>query len=342
MGPMLADIFMASLENGPLKATIDSFFLDKRHVDDTFVICDNKCDQNVVLQVFNSCHPSIKFTIEAETEETISFLDVRLTKKIDGTLNRSIHRKPTWNGQLTNFYSWVPISRKRNLIISLATRIRKICSPESIEEEIALLRKTLLVNGYPPRFIDKHIKPKTYKEQPISVQKKMVYMNVAFKGDLLADTLKKRISTALKRTFFAATLRLIFSSRQLFFNYSKDKLSHLTTSMCIYQFTCSCGARYIGRSMRVLSKRVQEHYPAWLRKGNNGAIRSAIIEHIVNTGHSICKEKSFKVIYKVKRSLPKSTSFRILCIAEALAIWIEKPDLCTQKKLLHPLLLPWV
>ncbi|CAH8288407.1 unnamed protein product [Schistosoma intercalatum] len=162
-----------------------------------------------------------------------------------------------------------------------------------------------------------------------------------FKGDRAAHILKRRISDSLKRTFFAATLRILFSSRSLFANNLKDKLSHLTNSMCIYQFTCSCGARYIGRSMRTLSKRIQEHCPAWLRRGGSGSIRSSIIEHLVNTGHSIKTDSAFKVIYKVSRNLPKTIRLHLLCIAEAIAIHFEKPELCVQKRLVQPLLLPW-
>ncbi|CAH8827771.1 unnamed protein product, partial [Trichobilharzia szidati] len=125
------------------------------------------------------------------------------------------------------------------------------------------------------------------------MSKKMPYINVAFKGDLLAAILKRKISNALKATFSAPTLRLIFPSRQLFFNNSKDKLSHLTTSMCSCQFTCSYGARYKGRSEHVLSKAVKKHYLTWLRKRSSGSIRSATIEHIFNIGHSMNVQDEF-------------------------------------------------
>ncbi|CAH8586727.1 unnamed protein product [Schistosoma guineensis] len=264
-----------------------------------------------------------------------------MTRKQDGTLKRSIYRKPMWNGQLSNFHSWVPISRKRNLIITLATRIRRICSPEVVEKELSLLKAILIKNGYPSIFIDKNMKPKMPKPRTTTVEKKIFYMNIDFKGDRAAYILKRRISDSLKRTFFAATLQILFSSQSLFINNLKDELSHLTNSMCIYQFTCSCGARYIGRSMRTLSKRIQEHCPAWLRRGGNGSIRSSIIEHLVNTGHSIKTDSAFKVIYKVSRSLPKTIRLHLRCIAEAIAIHFEKPELCVQKRLVQPLLLPW-
>nr|CAH8866400.1 unnamed protein product [Trichobilharzia regenti] len=144
-----------------------------------------------------------------------------------------------------------------------------------MEEELLFLKNILAQNGYPTRFVEKNMKPKPKREECDSAPKKTLYLNLNFKGDLAADILKRRISSSLKKTFPAATLRVTFSSRPILRNNTKDKLSHMTNSMCIYQFTCSCGARYIGRCMRVLSKRVREHYPAWLQRGGTGSIRNA-------------------------------------------------------------------
>ena len=133
----------------------------------------------------------------------------------------------------------------------------------------------------------------------------------------------------------------MFSSRPMINRSLKDKIPHLTTGMCINRFTCCCAASYIGLSTRISSKRIQEHYPAWLNKSNIGAIRSAIIEHLVNTNHSISTNASFKDIYRMKNNLPKAIRLRLLCAAEALAIHMEKPELCIQKRITQPLLLSW-
>nr|CAH8866888.1 unnamed protein product [Trichobilharzia regenti] len=195
-------------------------------------------------------------------------------------------------------------------------------------------------NGFPPRFIDKNIHSKPTKRDLSIAPKKILYMSLEFEGDLASDIMKRRISESLKRTFPVASLRIAFTNRLLLFNNLKDKIPMLTNSMCVYQFTCSCGARYIGRSTRVLSKRVQEH-PAWLRKGGSGAIRSAIIEHLVDNDHPISIASAFKVIYKAKSNLPKSLRTRLICIAEALVIETEKSHLCVQKKFVQPLQLSW-
>lgn len=108
-------------------------------MDETIVVCDDNIELDGILHTFNSCHPSIDFTLESERDQSIFFLDVCLMRS-DGSLKRSVFRKQTWNGQLTNFYSWVHLSRKKNLIHSLCHRIHRICSTERIDEELAFLK----------------------------------------------------------------------------------------------------------------------------------------------------------------------------------------------------------
>ncbi|KAH9588555.1 hypothetical protein MS3_00005921 [Schistosoma haematobium] len=230
-------------------------------MDDTFIICEEDMDLNEILNIFNNCHPSIQFTLEAETNHEFHFLDIHLKRMPDGFLQRSIHRKPTWNGQYTNFHSWVPLSRERNLIHSLSSRIRRICSDDTIDGELFYLRQILIKNGYPPRFIDRNLAPRLH-DKASTVEKKTLFMNMEFKGDTAAEILNKRVSKSLNKTFYAAKLRIVSSIRPTIRGCVKNKLRLWATSMCIYKFTCSCGARHIGRTKRSLSKRISGHYPA--------------------------------------------------------------------------------
>uniref|UniRef100_A0A0X3P332 GIY-YIG domain-containing protein n=1 Tax=Schistocephalus solidus TaxID=70667 RepID=A0A0X3P332_SCHSO len=111
--------------------------------------------------------------------------------------------------------------------------------------------------------------------------------------------------------------------------------------MCIYSFTCSCGAGYIGRTSRCLSKRIKEHIPAWLSKGEVKSIKSAILAHLVDTGHSVDRSEAFRVVYKVPPNYPTSLGQRLLATAEATAIRLRKPVLCAQKNLLQAPRLAW-
>ena len=179
------------------------------------------------------------------------------------------------------------------------------------------------------------------KPSKIGVEKKLLHMNLAFKGDVTSELLVRRLSKVVDSTFPAAKLKLTFSTFPLLTPQLKDRLPSSTTSMCIYQFNCSCGAGYVGRTTRRLSTRIREHHPAWLGKGVVKGIRSSIVEHLVDTGHQIEIDNAFSVCYKVTSRVPKGVRFRLLCIAESIGIRIIKPELCIQKNLSKPLMLPW-
>ena len=69
---------MSVLENTLLKDEISTFSLYIRYMDDTLVICDEMRNPSDILQLFNSCHPAIKFTCEQEHEGKLAFLDILL------------------------------------------------------------------------------------------------------------------------------------------------------------------------------------------------------------------------------------------------------------------------
>lgn len=62
---------------------------------------------------------------------------------------------------------------------------------------------------------------------------KYIYMNIEFKGDRTSDVTKSRLTSAVKRTLYAAKLRLPFTSRNLLLISVNNKLPHLVASMCI-------------------------------------------------------------------------------------------------------------
>ena len=134
-------------------------------------------------------------------------------------------------------------------------------------------------------------------------------------------------------SFPAAQLKISYATYSILPQLVKDKLPGLTT--------CSCGASYWGRTTRRLSARIKEHHPAWLIKVRTGNIRSAIVQHLVDSGHRINPDQAFSVYYQVPSNLHGPVKFRTLCMAKAVGIRILKPVLCIQKQISHPLFLPW-
>ncbi|CAF4419852.1 unnamed protein product, partial [Adineta steineri] len=131
-----------------------------RYVDDIFCIFTiPKIKIDDFHSRINKWHPNLRFTLEVESNisYSISFLDVLVTHNED-KLVTSLYRKPTHTGLYMLWDSNQNRRYKIGLIKTLVIRIYRICStPNLINEELNLLRKTLINNGYPPHIIRRGI-----------------------------------------------------------------------------------------------------------------------------------------------------------------------------------------
>ena len=230
---------------------------------------------------------------------------------------------------------------KRNLMYCLTGRAMKICTDDAINDELKFLRNLFIANGYPEHFVDKNMKLSRKSKSEFGPTKKNVYLSLPFKGDIQDEILTKRLTHAVKNTFNAGTIRLHFTSSPLLRLRLKDKVSDSAASFCVYRFTCSCGACYIGRTTRRLSERIREHHPAWLGSGVIKSINSSICAHLVDSNHTVQTTQAFRPIYLVRGNQSKFIRHRILTIAEAVGIRLFDPLLCAQKQFIQALKLPW-
>ncbi|CAI2738781.1 unnamed protein product [Dicrocoelium dendriticum] len=341
LGPFLADVFMGMLEQSKLRSVIESLSLYCRYVDDIFILLHSSRNIEDLTYTFNQAHTALKFTSEVEEDRSFHFLDVNMKRLDDGSLQRGVYRKRTWNGQYTNFYSFVPLRSKRNLIFSLTSRAERICSNDTLSEELQRIRLTLKENGYPDGFIKANMEPRRKSPVTLTAEKKPIFLQLPYKGEIVAEVLSRRISRALRHTFPAAKMQIHFTSSPMVKTNPKDKRPVHANSMCVYSFTCSCGSGYIGRTTRRLSDRVREHHPAWLATGCRKLTNSSIATHLADTDHSPNLAEAFKVIYRPPANRSKCVRMRLLESAESLAIRLYEPELCVQKRFTHTLCLTW-
>ena len=82
LGPTFANIFLCFHERNWLDSCPSEFkpVVYRRYVDDTFVIFREKWQANRFLEYLNSKHRNIGFTMEAETEGKLAFLDLLIGK----------------------------------------------------------------------------------------------------------------------------------------------------------------------------------------------------------------------------------------------------------------------
>ena len=273
LGPLFANIFMGHIER-LLSPEIDSTCLFyTRYVDDTFAIVNDHNESSKLLSIFNSIHPNLHFTTELESDCSLSFLDVLIHRRSDGSFSFSIFRKKTWTGVYLNFHSFVPMSYKRALVRSLFTRVVRLCSPEHLQNELDFVHASLLRNAYPSHFIDKHKVTEPYQKPiELTVPKKSIFLQVPFYGDKSASSLKNSVSALFSRYFPAAQPFILFRTTSIPARSPKDRLPVACSSSLVYKFSCDCGAVYYGRTSRRLEVRVREHVPKLLMDGGRTVV----------------------------------------------------------------------
>ena len=122
--------------------------------------------------MLESFHESIKFTHEKEADSRISFLDVSVIKKLDGSFDTDIYRKKTDTNVYLNWKSFAPRSWKIGTLKGFFRRAFVVCSTKQfLKKEIAFLKHVFTkCNGYPSRLVNNtlyHIRKKIEEEKGI-------------------------------------------------------------------------------------------------------------------------------------------------------------------------------
>jgi hypothetical protein len=108
LSPIVRNIFMEHFEKLALGSAPYKPSLWLRYVDGTFVVWPHGPGQlHNFLGHLSSLRSSIRFTMETESNNAISFLDVLVIRK-ETTLVTQVYRKPTHVGRYLNFKSSHP------------------------------------------------------------------------------------------------------------------------------------------------------------------------------------------------------------------------------------------
>ena len=160
LGPTLANVVLCYhdqiwLQNCPSEFKL---VICRSYVDDRFLLFCSKHHIEKFRNYLNRQHKNVKFTSETENENSISFLDIKITRD-NNKFMTSVYCNPTFSGVLTNFESFNPKSYKYNLLFTLLHRAFKLCSNfERFHQEIDKFKTIFENNGYPKSFVDFCIK----------------------------------------------------------------------------------------------------------------------------------------------------------------------------------------
>jgi len=357
LGPTLANIFVGYHESALLGSLASLPIVYFRYVDDCFALFDNRGMALEFLRLLNGMHPSLFFTMEEESNDKLSFLDVLVLRNGHSFLT-TLYRKPTFTGLYIQWQSFSAKRQKLALICSLTTRAKRLCSPSLLPEELEKLRNIFISNGYPLTIVDRYmelvLKDKLVYYGPKKCQ---IYLKLPWLGDY-SSRFESRISNIISSSFPALRLLCCFSSRSIFSTTNKDVLPMHNLSNLVYSFTCVCERMYIGKTTQRLSERIKQHIPVALTNAAHtlksitpGGVLSLSADAQVALAKSLEESRSDSAITRhlkanhdclrnvcsidmmnVFKVVARSRNHFHLDVLEAVFIKLHSPVLCQQKE----------
>ncbi|XP_067685323.1 uncharacterized protein [Haliotis asinina] len=132
LSPNLTEIYMTHFEEKSLVSSPIHPVCWYRKVDDTFVILRKDQDPTSLLQHLNTQHPRIKFTMETENDNKLTFLDVFVSRDpCNKKTKTTLYRKPTHSDKYIHFNSNHPPKTKSG-VISTLRRVPRIFTPAAM------------------------------------------------------------------------------------------------------------------------------------------------------------------------------------------------------------------
>ena len=160
LGPALANIFMCSFRNKWLKDCTHSLkpVFYRRYVDNIFIMFSSLNQVEKFKKYLFSKHPNMKFSLEKENDDHLSFLDINIFRE-KGKFVTNVYRKKNFSGVFTNFNSFIPEIYKTGLIESLLCRCFNLSSDfMKFHREINILKGMVYKTKYRRDLVDKWIK----------------------------------------------------------------------------------------------------------------------------------------------------------------------------------------
>ena len=250
-----------------------------RYIDDGFVPLPAAVNEKVFLNCLNLMHPDVKFTLEpAEFDtitktETITFLDIKIIKHEDNTVETEIFYKSTNSHHYLHYKSQHPKHILENIPFNLAKKIIVFTTKaEKVKNHLKDLKRHLLNCEFPESLVDRGIhRAKIQGPAPDKSKQKIIpfvttnYNNLDFTqfvgmcNSLLKDCKDDNLKQVFENSRVILGLRQPNSLKQILMPTSirvkpKNGLFKCHRSNCeicktylqeVTSFVCSNGTRWV-------------------------------------------------------------------------------------------------
>ena len=259
LGPSLANAFLCFHEQIWLNDCPEDFkpVYYRRYVDDIFALFRSPDHLEKFTSYLNSKHKNIKFTYEKESNNSLPFLDILISRSENG-FKTSVYHKSTFSGVYSSFNSFIYDQHKISLIFTLLFRTFSIVSDFSrFHTEVSHLKDILGKNAF---LFDNCIKTflnKKFLHTPVAlnVEKKELFITLPYLGNL-SLAIRTRLQNSINRNLPFCKIKVIFKSTTRLSNFFrfKDKVPFNLRSNVVYKFSCGrCNATYYGETCRHLN-----------------------------------------------------------------------------------------
>ena len=136
-----------------------------RYLDDILMTNNGTIDEMKQL-LEKAGNKDVNIKINYQIDRTVDFLDVSISNE-DGRLRTKIYHKPAAEPYILPFTSTHPQHIQRNIPYGAIVRAARICSNlDDFHSEVCHIDVSLLLNGYPPNFIQKQF-DRLFRSTPI-------------------------------------------------------------------------------------------------------------------------------------------------------------------------------
>ena len=138
----------------------------------------------------------------------------------------------------------------------------RICTNDTLEDEIHQLRRIFNNNGYPAKVVERVIRVTREPAQRLVGPKKCpVLLRLPCIGSGASTSFEKKIRRTVGSAYGACAVNVVFTTRTMFTSSLMDRIPAQQRSNVIYLFQCRCDSRYVGKTTRQLEVRIKQHVP---------------------------------------------------------------------------------
>ena len=146
-----------------------------------------------------------------------------------------------------------------------------ICSKTKWGSELDKIEQLFNENGYPTDVLLSCINQKLSNfaaEKTLGPEKCPVYLKLPWIGNE-SSKFENQNSKAITSCFYDVKPRVVYNTRVMLPSAKKDSIPTTQKSCVLYEFSCQCEARYVGRTTQRLADRREQQVPTIIRKKSN-------------------------------------------------------------------------